>query len=227
MTEAMTVPIEQPTRKRRTSSAGPTGAQPEGLRAQGVRTRKLIVRVARKLLLEGGALEFSQRAVAQRAGISVSNLQYYFPTRLAVLRAVMEPEIEAYLSALKRALESGAPPRETLEALLGMALENAKDVKGTALWAHFVSFASIDPECARLIDAWSAYLTEAIAALVRAVNPGLKAADGEHVAMLLVAMADGLALQYTMGRQTEGLDARFLASAYSLVESKAPGGKSR
>jgi AcrR family transcriptional regulator len=192
-----------------------------------VRTRKLIVRVAKKLLLESGALEFSQRAVAQRAGISVSNLQYYFPTRLAVLRAVVEPEIDAYLSELKRALESGASPRETLDALLGMALENVKDVKGTALWAHFVSFASIDPECARLIDEWYASLTQAIAALVCALNPSLKGADGEHVAMLLVAMADGLALQYTMGRQTAGLDARFLATVYSLVEGKVPGGKSR
>ncbi|GAB3627987.1 hypothetical protein GCM10027419_28380 [Pandoraea terrae] len=191
------------------------------MRAQGLRTRNAIVRVARKLLLEGGTLEFSQRAVALRAGISVSNLQYYFPTRLAVLRAVMEPVIDGYMDELKRALDSSASPRETLDALLERALRDAKDTKNTALWAHFVSFASIDPECSRLLDDWYDALTHGIATLVRAVNPECSEADSLHVATLLIAMADGLALQFGAGRRAQGLDARFLATANYLVQGKS------
>src|SRR5215510_1188816 len=86
MTDRMATSTDQPgSMKRRTPSAPNGGAATEGLRAQGLRTRNAIVRVARKLLLEGGSLEFSLRAVAQRAGVSISNLQYYFPTRLAVV----------------------------------------------------------------------------------------------------------------------------------------------
>ena len=41
-------------------------------------------------------MDFSLRAVALKAGISVSNLQYYFPTRPDVVRAVMAPVINTY-----------------------------------------------------------------------------------------------------------------------------------
>ncbi len=217
----MTVPIEQRnSRKRRTSSAAPAAEGTDGLRAQGLRTRNKIVRVARKLLLEGGALDFSQRAVAAAAGISVSNLQYYFPTRLAVLRAVIEPAIGMYLNDLARALESDAPPREMLDGLMERALRDAKDAQYRALWAHFFSFAAIDDECRRLVDDWYATLTRELAQLVRAANPEHSAADSRHVATLLISMADGLAFQAGVGRHTPALEARFMETAHYIVYGK-------
>ncbi|MCO4893154.1 TetR/AcrR family transcriptional regulator [Cupriavidus sp. WGtm5] len=218
----MTVPTEQrTTRKRRTATAASAGADPEGLRAQGLRTRNAILRVARKLLLEGGSLEFSLRAVALGAGISISNLQYYFPTRQAVLRAIMAPIIDAYLEDLKRALDSRLSPREALDALLEKALADARNVKDSALWWHFVSLASTDPECARMFDEWYDTLTRGIAELVRAVNPQLKTADSLHAASLLIALADGLALQLGAGRRKRaypgGLDEVFRATVNHIV----------
>jgi AcrR family transcriptional regulator len=214
--------------KRRTSTAAATGAPPESLRAQGLRTRNAIIRVARKLLLESGSLEFSLRAVAIGAGISISNLQYYFPTRMAVVRAVMQPIIDAYLDRLNRALDSSATPREALDQLLQRALEDAKDAKGTALWWHFVSLASTDPECSRLLEDWYDTLTRQTAQLIRAVNPACKPAESVQAATLLIAMADGLALQLGSGRRkresTRGLDTRFVAAVHHLVwGDSAPG----
>jgi AcrR family transcriptional regulator len=223
----MTEPLERSGRKRRTSRAATARATPETLRAQGLRTRNAIVRVARKLLLESGSLEFSLRSVALRAGISISNLQYYFPTRLAVVRAVMEPIVDAYLDDLKRALESSESPRDALDEILQRALRDAKDAKGTALWWHFISLASTDAECSRLLDEWYDTLTRGIAQLIRAANPDHKMADSLQLASLLIAMADGLALQLGAGRskgdKTRGLDARFLATANYLIG--APTGK--
>ncbi|CAG2151324.1 TetR/AcrR family transcriptional regulator [Cupriavidus numazuensis] len=218
----MTVPTEQRTpRKRRTTSAASTGADPDSLRAQGLRTRNAIVRVARKLLLEGGSLEFSLRAVATGAGISISNLQYYFPTRQAVLRAIMAPIIDAYLEDLRRALDSKLKPREALDALLDKALVDARNAKDSALWWHFVSLASTDPECARMFDDWYETLTRGIAELARAVNPELKTAESLHIASLLIAMADGLAMQLGSGRRKRdnprGLDSAFRAAVNHLV----------
>jgi AcrR family transcriptional regulator len=213
----MAAPIQQrSSRKRRASSAAP-----DGLRAQGLRTRKSIVRVARKLLLEVGSLEFSLRAVALRTGISISNLQYHFPTRVAVVRAVMEPIIDAYLEDLERSLDNSISPREAVDELLERVLSDAKDAEGTALWWHFASLASTDPECSRLMDGWYDALTRGIAQLIRAVNPECKVADSLHVAMLLIAMADGLALQLRAGRRkrddARGLDARFMTTANFLI----------
>lgn len=221
----MTVPNEQRSRKRRTSSPASAGNATDGLRAQGVRTRNAIVRVARKLLLEGGPLEFSLRAVALSAGISVSNLQYYFPTRPAVLRAVMEPVIAGYLDDLRRALESTASPRETVDGLLQRAVQDAKDPKSAALWWHFFSFASTDPECAQLIDEWYDTLTSELAQLIRAANPERKVAESMHIAVLLISMADGVTLHLGSARSKRaymrGLEAKFLAAAQYLVWGKS------
>lgn len=227
MTETTTLPAEQRRPRKRRASVSLEGARPETLRAQGLRTRSAIVRVARKLLLEGGALEFSLRAVALRAGISVSNLQYYFPSRPAVLRAVMEPEMRMYLDALKHALESSESPIEAHEAILKRAISDARNTKYVALWRHFLSFASTDPECAKLIDGWYDTLTQELARLIRAINPKYEVAESLHIALLLTAMADGLTLQLgTMGgkhRYLDGLEERFLAFANAVVLGKVPG----
>ncbi len=206
--------------RRREQNTASAGSDLDGLRAQGLRTRNAIIRVARELLLEGGPLTFSQRAVAAGAGISVSNLQYYFPTRLAVLRAVIEPVIDAYLGELKCLIDSDASPDDVVERVLARSLRDAKDAQYVALFRHFVSFASIDPECLKLFDDWYVTLTREIAKLLRAVNPAFDADDSLHVATLVIAMADGLTLQTGTARLTEQLDAMFMEKARCLIYEK-------
>ncbi|MDR0243698.1 MAG: TetR/AcrR family transcriptional regulator [Burkholderia sp.] len=209
-------------RRRRPTNATSSGSDPDSLRAQGLRTRNTIVRVARELLLEGGPLTFSQRAVAAGAGISVSNLQYYFPTRLAVLRAVIEPVIDAYLVELRRVLDSDASPDEVLERVTARSLREAKDAQYGALFRHFLSFATMDPECLKLFDGWYGTLTHEMAKLLRIVNPMFDVADSVHVATLLISMADGLTLQSGAARHTQSFDARFMEAARCLVYEKRP-----
>lgn len=218
----MTASTEQrPPRKRRTSTST-ARATPDTLRAQGVRTRNTIVRVARKLLQEEGSLEFSLRAVALRAGVSISNLQYYFPTRLDVVRAVIQPIVDGYMEDLKSATDNRVSPGEALREILQRALSDARDSKEGALWWHFVSLANTDPECSRLLDEWYDALIRGVAQLVRAVNPSHKPSESMQIAALLIAMADGLALQLGAGRpkreSIRGLDARFIAVANELIE---------
>ncbi|MCO8626402.1 TetR/AcrR family transcriptional regulator [Burkholderia multivorans] len=218
----MTVSIEQRNNRKRRSTGAVAGADStEGLRAQGIRTRNKIVRVARKLLLQGGALEFSQRGVAAAAGITVSNLQYYFPTRLAILRAVVEPVISTYLNDLRSALATDALPRDVLEQLMERALRDAKDTQIRAQWAHFFSFAAVDDECRRLVDEWYATLIHELAQLVRAANPAHSATESRNIATLLISMTDGLTFQSGDGRRTPSLEAKFREVCNFLVYGKS------
>ena len=211
--------------RRKQSTASQTANDPahNGLRAQGVRTRNAIIEVARRVLLEGGALEFSLREVATRAGISVSNLQYYFPTRMAVLRAVVEPVIDTYLGEMHRAVGSALPPEERIAALAEQSLREIRNAEASALWWHFVSFAVIDDECSRLLDDWYETLTREVAKLIRAAYPGYSMADCLHRATLLIAMTDGLNYQLGAGRRTRSytrnFDAKFLAGIDSLLKT--------
>jgi AcrR family transcriptional regulator len=222
----MKEPTDQPNGKKRRAAAEAPADSERSLRAQGLRTRNAIIEVAKALLLEGGSLEFTLREVAQRAGISISNLQYYFPTRLAVLRAVVEPVVEAYLGELRRALDAEGSPRAMIDALIDRALEDAKNAERTALWWHFVSLAAIDAECSQLLDDWYEEVTPGIAKFIRAVDPDCKPADSLHRATLLIAMADGLSFQLGAGRRkrsyTRGLDAKFRAAADCILFGGAP-----
>ncbi|MHA7685531.1 TetR/AcrR family transcriptional regulator [Cupriavidus sp. PET2-C1] len=227
MTETTKAPVERrTTKKRQLPTTAPAGTSPDGLRAQGVRTRNAIVRVARKLLLEVGPMDFSLRAVAVRAGISISNLQYYFPSRPAVLRAVMEPEINVYLEDLRRVVDSNAPPHEVFDAMLQQTLHDAKDVKYVALWRHFLSFASTDPECAKLFDEWYATLTNELATVIRGMNPKVDVTESMHVASLVISLADGLALQLGTGRMKrtnmKDFEERYAATAHAIVQLGMP-----
>ncbi|CAJ0895571.1 TetR/AcrR family transcriptional regulator [Ralstonia flatus] len=192
-----------------------------GLRAQGLRTRNTIVRVARKLLFEEGALEFSQRAIATRARISVSNLQYYFPTKQAVLRAVMAPAVEACLDDVKHAFDGNTSSREALDAFLERRLREAKDAENTTLWLHFLTFSSTDPECAQLLEEWYGTLTRELARLIRVANPKCELTDSLQAAVLHISMVDGLTLYLaaTRGKRAyvQGVESRIIETSHYLA----------
>ena len=194
--------MEKPPPKKRRAAAVTTGVNPENLRSQGLRTRNAIIRVARKMLLEGGSLEFSLRAVAQGAKISISNLQYYFPNRLAMVRAVVEPVAEIYLNDVKEAISGHATPGDLLSSFLERPLHDAKHSKEIALWWHFVSIASTDAECSQLLDGWYKTLGEHIAQLIREVNPKLKEDLCLPMASVIVALVEGSGLLLGAGRST-------------------------
>ncbi|WP_431825367.1 TetR/AcrR family transcriptional regulator [Burkholderia sp. F1] len=220
----MTMPIKQHIRRsRRTSSAAVAGSHVDGLRAQGLRTRNRIVGVAKELLLQGGPLEFSQRAVALAAGISVSNLQYYFPTRLAVLRAVIEPVIDTYLDDLKSALSSDTTPQAVLDEILQRSLRDAKSPEYCALIRHFLSFAATDPECSKFLDEWYSTLTCELAKLLSTVNPKNSIAYSQEVATLLISMVDGLTIQIGTARNSPAIEARLMSVAHDLIYGMSTG----
>jgi AcrR family transcriptional regulator len=171
------------------------------LRAQGVRTRKMIVRAATRLLLKSGGLDLTLRAVSREAKISVSNLQYYFPDRRELLRAVMAPVIQAYLEDLDRALKSDVGPREIADGIIERAIADAQDTSKMTLAWHFLTLSTVDPECSRLFAEWYGALVQGLANLMQKINPKLGTPASLQFAMLIIAMADGLGLQMWAGRK--------------------------
>lgn len=66
---------------------------------------KQIVASARAVLMRDGVPGTSMRAVATEAGIPLGTLQYVFPTKLGLLRAVIEDIVEEILELLKNSAE--------------------------------------------------------------------------------------------------------------------------
>src|SRR5215469_17956332 len=169
-----------------------TSASGRRLRAQGQRTRESIVHEAKKLLLESGNLEFTLRTVARRTHIAISNLQYYFPTRASLLRAIMEPVAARYQAELDRPIGDAKGARDIYFALVDQNLADVRDPEVSAIWFHFASLAVTDPESARLLDESYESLMRGCARLLRVINPSLSPKDSRLLARIVAAMVDGL-----------------------------------
>ncbi|MFN3261955.1 MAG: TetR family transcriptional regulator C-terminal domain-containing protein [Pikeienuella sp.] len=65
-------------------------------------------------------------AIAERAGMSKPNLLYYFPTKDAIYREVLERLLEDWLAPL-RALDEAGDPVQEIAAYLDRKIEMARD----------------------------------------------------------------------------------------------------
>ncbi len=190
------------------------------LRAQGMRTRNMIVEAATQLLLQRGGLDFTLRAVARQAKISLGNLRYYFSDREELLRAVLAPIFESYLADLDSVLNSKAPPIEVADALYQRALRDAKDSSTMTLLWLFAARSIVDPECARIFGEWYETLIREVANLLRRINPKLGPAVSIRLSLLMVALSDGLGGLMQSGSKNPHvryLDADFRAVLEMLV----------
>ena len=92
-----------------------TSTQPAArpLRADAQRNRDRIVEVARQVFREQG-YDASLDEVAKRAGVGPGTLYRHFPTRDALLDAIMQSWVERVDEAVEKTLAYEGPPRDLL-----------------------------------------------------------------------------------------------------------------
>lgn len=170
---------------------------------------RAIVEAAYRLIAERGLEGFRVRAVAEAAGIHHATLLHYFPSKQALLEAV----IDALLEQLQQegAAHPDAPPLEAL-------IQEFNDLRRrlTADRAFFVVLHELalrayrDPATAALLErletAWRGYLTGLVA---RGIATGLFRADLPVPAVVetLILQMRGLALRALDPKPAEGLEA--------------------
>jgi AcrR family transcriptional regulator len=67
---------------------------------------------------EGGFDAISMRAVAQRAGVPLGSLHYYFPSKEEMVGAALARSVEALVGGLLGEVDESAPPRDRLRRLV-------------------------------------------------------------------------------------------------------------
>ena len=159
--------------------------------------RRQLIDVARTVLIEEGLEGFVVRRIAELADVRLGNLQYYFPTRIDLLAAVVRHELDADLRSLDGAPDDGedgpvAGLRALLFALVGRWSDGATDVYLPAglLALH-------DEKMARVIDdVWLTFY-DTIADRVRLIDPDVTVEEARARAMVITALLDGASLQRT------------------------------
>ncbi|CCH31706.1 helix-turn-helix domain-containing protein [Actinosynnema sp. NPDC047251] len=136
--------------------------QPEKRRADARRNRERLLAAADAAFGEHGTTA-SLEAVARRAGVAIGTLYGHFPTRRALIGALLHDRHEALL-ALAGHLRETVPPAQALERWIEAVVAHAATYRGLAaeLTGGADDTASeLADACHRMTDASQAFVTTA------------------------------------------------------------------
>lgn len=198
-----------------------------GRGAQHEQRRGEIVRAVLAVVAEQGVSAVSLTSAAGAAAVSPGRVQYYFPTKEALLEAAFDQanaEASARITAQLGDDQASAPPREVLTLVLTGLIPS-----DTASWNHlrirqaFAALALHDETiAARLRTEYTRLHHRDLGELLRAEqDAGQLAAELDPVviAIRLVALAEGLAYYVLIGaHDSEAARADILAAITDLYD---------
>ncbi|MCP3058823.1 TetR/AcrR family transcriptional regulator [Myxococcus sp. K38C18041901] len=186
-----------PRRASKTPGTLPSAKPREGtaVHAKGHERVERILDAAMEVLVEEGYAGLALRGVAQRAGLSLGNLQYYFPTKQDVVRALLSRYLEAAIRHVRERMDgAGAHPDQRLRHALDAILEDQESPRHFQLFAELWALAARDPMVAEALGVFYAGYREGLVELLQPLTPALTPARRERRAALLMAFFEGLSL---------------------------------
>lgn len=158
-----------------------------------------ILRTARALFATEGYAGLSMRAVAGKLGISLGNLQHYYPTKEHLLEAVLKNTLESYerhLATVSAGVRDRSP-RERLETVIDQILTDIQQTDKTAIFVEIWALAFRHPFAAALLDKVRAWEEEGIFVMIRDMAPYRDESATRIRAGLIVALIEGLVTRYS------------------------------
>ncbi len=96
---------------------------------------RALLEAAESIFAEEGFSGATTAAIARRAGVPKANLHYYFATKEALYRAVVERVLTAWLAAAA-SFDSSEDPRAALSAYIGAKMDLAREMPlASRIWS--------------------------------------------------------------------------------------------
>jgi AcrR family transcriptional regulator len=156
-----------------------------------------ILAAARTVLIEKDYTQFSLRNVAATAGIHLSNLQYYFPSRETLIHALMNDVVREYDARYEeRFALLPSMPHPRFVAMLDYLIEDIHEPRTrrffVQLWALLERADGAAPGTL-LAELYGAHI-DGLTAYVAQLNPGLTPGRCRQRAAMIAAMIEGMML---------------------------------
>lgn len=184
--------------KPKTATSKVTGGRARpgtAVQVKGQHRAEEILAAARAILVEEGNASLTTRKVAERVGIRQSNVQYYFPSRSELVRALFEQSIALNMEALARRMSQSkmTPIRRmiwTIDHFLGVHQHIEEQAFLRELWALSAHDPDVSQVMNRFYEGWVDMVTENILE----VNPKMDRRKAQRRALLIISLVDGLSL---------------------------------
>ena len=162
----------------------------QGAYKKGKDKRNQILDVARDLLIDEGYHNFSLRKVAEKAGIRVSNLQYYFPAKSDLVKAMLDHVIKDYLQDFDDIRGSGTPEQQFI-AVIEDVVTDLNTRKTTVFFPELWSLSNHEKGITRSMDNMYQRYREVLVEIVAEINPALSEAQCQRLALFFTSSVEG------------------------------------
>jgi AcrR family transcriptional regulator len=194
-----------------------------------VRTRRhdtpsAILRAARTVLASVGYARLTMRAVANRAGLTVGNLAYHFPSKRGLVRALIMSLVADYQAKSNEYLRSvGHRRRGGFAGLLRWLVEDSVSSETSRLFRELWVMALHDEVIAEAMDRFYAQAHERVVLLLRLTQPALRRRRAQDIVQLMGAISEGANVLYatTSGQASRRSLERYARLAGALLVSAA------
>lgn len=169
-------------------------------RLKGAERERTVVAAAASLMSEQGLADLRMTDVAERAGMSVGHLTYYFPSKSALLVSAITMSEREFQADVDSALLQQDDPWARFHTLLELAAARGPRDRGWLLWFEVWASAGTDEGVAaaqRELEGWWRQSMRQI--VVDGVESGRFTCDDVDGAVaILSALTDGLSVRLTL-----------------------------
>lgn len=188
-------------------------APPVGTYAKG-RTRAAdILDVAIGVLIDHGYHRFSLRKVADGAGVRLGNVQHYFPTKDALVQAMLERMIGGYLDRFERIRKSADDPEAEFRAIVRSVFLDLNRRRTTVFFPELWSLSNHEPRLTGHMDAMYGKYREVLGNAIARINPALSPLQVRRLALFVSASIEGHTVFVGHGKPWRGETAAMLELA--------------
>ena len=149
-----------------------------------------ILDAATNLLIDSGYHNFSLRRVAAAANIRLGNLQYYFPSKDQLVRAMLDRVIQVYLDSFDEIRHHGTP-REQFVALIEHVLSHLNEKKTTIFFPELWSLSNHEEYVGQFMDDMYGKYRLTLGAIIAEINPALSASQVTRLSLFISASIEG------------------------------------
>jgi len=163
-----------------------------------------ILDAAADVLITRGYKKLTLRQIALRAGITVGNLTYYYATKEALLKDLLDNILQTYLDEIDRiAKVSDDSPEDRFVAVIEYLIEDLNTQRTTRFFPEIWALANHDDYADELMADMYEKERKALYDLIQAINPDLNRQQTSSLALFISSSIEGMTMFVGAGKKQE------------------------
>ncbi len=168
--------------------------------AKGVRRIEQILAATRNMIINEGAGALTMRRLAATLGMSLSNLQHYFPTKENLINVLVDTAYDTHIERVQKEVFVHGDPRDQMKALAHYLVQDTQVAGNSVLLWELWALAAHNDYIASIINQAHDGERRLIQQIVKTAAPHLSSSQLELKAIAITSMFEGVGLFIAPGK---------------------------